>query len=411
MSVSNALIPGVRTEFGGEFIDTNHRDIHSLAGEFGLKLLDRRNSATKELVRQAYFIDGKVYSEEDVAEALRPLLPTLQSHASVLTSVPTFETPGAAEILDKTPLSRYLAELRLPNWLWKLLEAAFVTEYGLELGKQSALNLLITIPTVNDDGSVSMFGDSDERYKIAGGNASLPEAIATRLNSQIRYSSVLKSVSMKAGRYQLEFATSGASEITEADILVLAIPFSVLRGVTLDLDLPEWKTRAIRELPYGTNTKVMMGFSRRIWREKGFVGEVFSDEQFQLAWDNTELEHSSAGALTIYTGGDAGVEATKIKLQGQVESYLELLEKIFPGISNTRNSKQARMDWIDNPFSKGSYASYGPGHWTTIRGAEFKPIGNLHFAGEHCSLDFQGFMNGAAETGRRAAENILASLK
>ena len=45
-------------------------------------------------------------------------------------------------------------------------------------------NALITIPTVNDDGSVSMFGDSDERYKIAGGNASLPEAIASRLNSQ-----------------------------------------------------------------------------------------------------------------------------------------------------------------------------------------------------------------------------------
>jgi monoamine oxidase len=256
-----------------------------------------------------------------------------------------------------------------------------------------------------------MFGDSDERFKLAGGNATLPEGIAARLGGAIHYSMPLKAIRKKADSFRLEFGTADSTQSVEADIVVLAIPFSVLRGIEIDADLPEWKTRAIKELPYGTNTKVMMGFTHRVWRDKGYVGEVFSDEQFQLAWDNTELNHSVAAGLTVYTGGNSGVEATKLKVHAQIESYLELLEKIFPGISAARNSKQARMDWISNPWSKGSYASYGPGHWTTIRGAEFKPVGNLHFAGEHCSLDFQGFMNGAAETGRRAAENIIASIR
>jgi monoamine oxidase len=56
---------------------------------------------------------------------------------------------------------------------------------------------------------------------------------------------------------------------------------------------------------------------------------------------------------------------------------------------------------------KGSYACYKVGQWTTIAGAEIEPVGNLLFAGEHCSFDYQGYMNGGAETGRRAAESII----
>jgi monoamine oxidase len=69
------------------------------------------------------------------------------------------------------------------------------------------------------------------------------------------------------------------------------------------------------------------------------------------------------------------------------------------------------MHWPSYPYSLGSYAAYKKGQWTTIRGAEFKPVGNLFFAGEHCSLKYQGYMNGAAETGFLAAQEILKVLK
>jgi monoamine oxidase len=66
-----------------------------------------------------------------------------------------------------------------------------------------------------------------------------------------------------------------------------------------------------------------------------------------------------------------------------------------------------RWHWPTYPFTKASYACYKPGQWTGMRGAEAAPVGNLLFAGEHCSLDYQGFMNGGAETGRLAAETVL----
>ncbi len=75
------------------------------------------------------------------------------------------------------------------------------------------------------------------------------------------------------------------------------------------------------------------------------------------------------------------------------------------------NDKAARFHWPTYPFTKASYACYLPGQWTTIAGAEIKPVGNLYFAGEHCSRDFQGFMNGGAETGKQVAQELRRVLR
>jgi monoamine oxidase len=66
--------------------------------------------------------------------------------------------------------------------------------------------------------------------------------------------------------------------------------------------------------------------------------------------------------------------------------------------------------WPTFPFTLGAYSCYKVGQWTTIAGAEIKPVGNLFFAGEHCSQDFQGYMNGAAETGKQVAKKLMAGV-
>ena len=75
------------------------------------------------------------------------------------------------------------------------------------------------------------------------------------------------------------------------------------------------------------------------------------------------------------------------------------------GISGS--ARRLRAYWPSNPFVRASYAAYRPGQWTGIRGAEGQTVGNLYFAGEHTSLDWQGYMNGGAESGRLAAEALI----
>ena len=72
--------------------------------------------------------------------------------------------------------------------------------------------------------------------------------------------------------------------------------------------------------------------------------------------------------------------------------------------------REARFHWPSNPWALGSYACFRPGDWSGFMGAEGESVGGLHFAGEHCSAEAQGFMEGGCETGEAAARAVLARL-
>jgi monoamine oxidase len=151
----------------------------------------------------------------------------------------------------------------------------------------------------------------------------------------------------------------------------------------------------------------MYGLLERPWRARGYSGTAYSDAPFQLCWDNSRAQGAVVGGVTLYSGGRPGLTVGQGELDAQTARLFPGLERVFPGIGAARSEKGARWHWPTYPFTKASYACYKPGQWTTIRGAEAAPVGNLLFAGEHCSLDYQGFMNGGAETGRLAADAVL----
>ena len=112
--------------------------------------------------------------------------------------------------------------------------------------------------------------------------------------------------------------------------------------------------------------------------------------------------------MTNFVGGKHGVEIGSGTPKVQADLASHQLDAIFPGLSDARaGMREARMHWPTNPWVLGSYACFRPGQWTTIRGAISERVGNLHFAGEHCAFDNQGFMEGGVETGEWAAQAIL----
>jgi monoamine oxidase len=61
------------------------------------------------------------------------------------------------------------------------------------------------------------------------------------------------------------------------------------------------------------------------------------------------------------------------------------------------------------PLARGSYAAFLPGQYTRYYGYVGKAEGPVHFAGEHTATANQGFLEGAIETGERAADEVLAA--
>ncbi len=412
-TANNIMAPGLTTELGGEFIDSIHTDMLHLANEFNLPLIDTFAASETALNMQDYYFNGQHYSLTEVINAFLPYASQIQSDIDALPNVMVYNNYGNADFYDNQSISEYFDSIGMNGWIREALEVAYLTEYGREVDDQSSINFLYLFSADVSNGTFDIFGESDERYKIQGGNQLVINKIYEQVQSRVALErKLVKLQQMANGTYKLWFEKSnGTTEQVSADAVVLAIPFTILRTVDLSgVTLPIWKTNAIQNLGYGSNSKLMMGFNNRIWRTQGYAGYSFSDNGMQTGWDNSQLQGGTNGGYTVYLGGNLSDSLGAGTPASQKDIYLPKLEQIFPGVTAQYNGNVQRIHWPTHPYTLASYACYRPGQFTTIAGAERKSIDNLHFAGEHCSLWYQGFMNGAAETGKKAADKIMETL-
>ena len=115
--------------------------------------------------------------------------------------------------------------------------------------------------------------------------------------------------------------------------------------------------------------------------------------------------------MTNFSGGDLGVKLGRSKPAEVTSKLTTQFDLIFPGVKNLSLNKSIMSNWIDSPYVRGSYSCYLVGQWTKFAGVEGQRVGNLFFAGEHCSIDAQGYMEGGCETGLLAAKTIIKELK
>jgi monoamine oxidase len=400
---------GQVAELGGELIDTNHVHIRRLARELEIPLDDFVLDGP-DLARDVWFFGGRRVTESELVEAFVPVSDrVVEDLASLGGDWVSHREPNGGEALDRMTIAEWLDRAGVEGWLRKFLDVAYTTEYGLDIDRQSALNLVLLI----DPNPIPfrVYGGSDERFHVRGGNDSIPTALAERLGDRIETGVRLEAVRRAAdGSLVCSVRQGSASRDLATDHVVLTLPFTLLRDVRLDLDLPGPQRQAIETLGYGTNSKLMVGFAERVWRARGSNGSTLSDLPYQLSWETSRLQPGTAGILTNFTGGRHGVELGEGSPAEQASKFAAEIDRVFPGVAARRiEGKEARFIWPTFPWSRGSYACYLPGQWTAFGGVEGESAGNLHFAGEHCSLDAQGFMEGGCETGERAAEEVLAA--
>jgi monoamine oxidase len=181
------------------------------------------------------------------------------------------------------------------------------------------------------------------------------------------------------------------------------------------------KQTAITQLGAGQNAKLMLQFDSRLWNSYGSTGSLYSDLPFQSGWEVTRGQSGATGILVDYPGANRAksmgqstpysTNATNSNVTNYAQQFLAQLEPIFAGITGQWNGKAMLSTPVTDPNFLCSYSYWMPGQYTGFSGYEKKRQGNIHFAGEHCSQDFQGFMEGGASEGVRAANEILGDLK
>jgi monoamine oxidase len=416
------VFPGQTAERGGEYIDNLHKVMLGYAQRFGLA----REDLAKEEGEVFYYVDGRLYPEAVVVDEYRELVPQMRADIQTTSGAPTADAHTPADVaLDRTSLAEWLATRGGGPVISGVIEAAYVGEYGREIDEQSCLGFLF-FAHADRRAKFEPFGVfSDERFHLVEGNDAIATGLASGLAGQIQLGKTLVAAAKdSAGRVALSFRGGGATTSETFDGVVFAIPFSTLREVDLkpSLGLPDWKIFAIRNLVYGTNAKVIVGFSGRPWKALGGEGTSYAKGLPNLigTWEtNPSRATSSRAVLTDYTGGELGARLDPSNPQLEAERFLTDLDSVFAGASAfaTRDSGGGLTvdlwHWPSFPLSKGSYTCNHPGYFTTIADNEGKQVGNLYFAGEHASSFYawQGFMEGAVTSGLEAARQILDDVK
>lgn len=402
-------------ELGGELVDTNHEALRALAGELGVGIDRLRPEGARG--ESLFQFGGRIYAQHDMlangAGAFAPIAQRIgQDRAALLT--PDGEWTDAAKQLDGVSLADYLAGFRgqAPDWAIALLDVAYQGEMGLPCAQLSSLNIVDFIG-LGPEG-FEMYGDSDEAWRIRGGSSSLIEALAAQLTGEAapKLGFKLKGISRTGGAFALDFDTQQGAQRIDADLVVLALPFTMLRALEgLDaLGLADLQLQAIRELGMGDNAKLMVGATSRPWQtqQPGWPapanGEFYS-ERFQLAWETSRGQLGARGILTNFLSGVQDEAAA-------LAAFREGLAALSPAMAQSLDpANKASFFWARYPFTAGSYAAAKTGQYTTLIGHFEEPIldGALYFAGEQTSAVSQGFMNGAVESGERTARAILGA--
>ena len=302
-------------------------------------------------------------------------------------------------------IAQHLAHEPVSNWLDRVgagaaLRAGVRGLRGFYLIDPEGLPLL----TLVDQLAVGGVSASGEFYRIDGGSDRLPCTLIERFGGDVLLQCVVRAIRHGLDDVTLTVEDQGGRSELHADFCVAALPASTLREVHFDPALPEDQTRAILTLKYGGATRMLLQFASAYWRKRGHHGYA-SDLPTGAVWDASEDQKGPSGILSLLAGGQASRALAQIVATEGEPGVVQRLSWLG---KPTRLLTTKTVTWEDDPWSRGGYAAFDPSYEPQLREWLARPAGRIVFAGEHTSLRWQGYMNGAIESGKRAAAEIRA---
>jgi monoamine oxidase len=407
---------GALTEHGGAFVDTTHVAIRRLAAQLGLAE-EVVNGGDLSSGEDIYFIDGAYYTRaQATADWIEVGFDAFREAARELGS------PAGERRLDSMSVPEWLqsTEIGAGSRLGKLMLANTVTENGGDPGDQSALDLIeITAPSKRS--TLELLPGDDERYHIVGGNDQIVSRMVSALApAAVQHGHELVALREGADRtITLSFAVGARMVDVTADYVVLALPFSKLREVELSKSgLSAAKQTVIRTLGMGSNAKIHVELGHKTWPQRGFSGATYSEwDSYCCAWDDSvPLGPDGSPALLLgFPGGRVGRSGLTGEAHGSapdadVAWFLSQIEPVYPGTTAAYTGRAYEDHWARDPWVLGAYSYFRVGQASSYGALAAAAEGRFHFAGEHTSPEFQGFLDGAVSTGERAARELLSRI-
>jgi monoamine oxidase len=399
LTVREGFTERQHAEAGADMIDEEHHEIRRLASELGLKL--------NRILRA-----GWGYAAPDAKGR-----PRLVSRNGVrgwerLSGVLSDQI-GRYRLAERrwdSPITAAMARQSVAQWLDQIKadEEIRSTARGLRgffLADPENLSLLAL---VDQFATFSQQRDWMYRaYRIEGGNDRLAAAMAASLGDRLHLKTEVAAISQRGRGVRASVRNGNRMAAIDCDYVICAVPASLLRRIPIAPALPSQQHDAIANLKYGAVTKTLLQFSRPFWRVKGRPRAFGSAFSWGAAWDGNEEQRGRPGILSFMAGGSASSATDdRIRTAG-LDAFARDLDWL--GAKDAVLVGHHHQSWSGDPWARGGYAYFDPSYDPALRQWLARPFGRIFFAGEHTSFDGQGYMNGAIESGRRAAAEVAAT--
>jgi len=367
-------------ELGAEWVGESHERIRALCGDFGIPLQAHRFA--DHLLR-----DGRVSRPGEWG--FSP-----QAKAAFEKLIAGYEklTP-----LQKTRLDRY-------DW-WTHLEKIGFTDDDLRLRDlMDSTDFGESIRHVSAFAALAEYAESSPHnemdYKMTGGNSRLVSEFARRIGAEnIRLNVRVAEIDQRAG----VVAVKTPNETFKADACICTAPVASVRRIKFNPPLPPAQSDALEQLTYARIVKNSLLFEERFWRAENF--SMVSDTASHYYFHSTQNQPGKQGILCSYAVGE---KADLLASQSDERRVKVITRDLVDFDENAPRLARgiASYAWQRDEFTRGAYALYRPGQWFGLRPILARPHGKVLFAGEHIA-DWQGFMEGAVETGEAAADSLI----
>ncbi|GGC49203.1 putative flavin-containing monoamine oxidase AofH [Parapedobacter defluvii] len=376
---SHQMTDNLVVELGGEWIGNSHTRMQELCDEFKLPL-ENNQFDTHLIYKGGYSPAGTWDYSPQWKQKFEQLLKD-------------YRQMGEADkhALDQYDWWRYLVNNGCEGRDLDIRELLDSTDFGESIRHVSAFAALSEYAESSPKNEMDL--------KIKGGNGRLAEAIASKIGREKIHLRQHVSRIVQGDEVTVEFSNGNRFTCHQ---VICTVPGFALSRINFQPALPPEYTAALNELQYARINKHALHFGERFWKDESF--DLVSDQGPHYFYHATKNQKAKDGVLIAYSIGEKAAMNANNK-EFAADDVFRCLQPSFGDIKPLLKS-HVNYYWGNDEYSRGAYAMYGIGQWFSLRPILEKPFGKVHFAGEHLA-DWQGFMEGAINTGEAAAEAVI----
>ncbi|MFE3443604.1 flavin monoamine oxidase family protein [Nocardia sp. NPDC059180] len=402
------LSNGVPVEMGGQWIGPTQGVVRELIDELGLQTFpsyDEGDNLTVAQGRVVRYADETFGLPADSAMEVGRLWMQLETLAATVTTATPWESENA-EDLDRQTLDAWLVANTDDTVARQLFAVLVPALFSAEAPELSLLHFLFYIKSGTSLQTLIATTGGAQETRVVGGTHQISERMAGALGEAVLLGAVVRTIRQDADRVTVEY--EGGSVMAQR--VIVAVPPTLAGRLRYVPALPALRDGLTQQMPAGSVIKFQVGYDTPFWREEGLSGFVLSlDDGFSPVLDNSPPD-GSCGVLVGFLEGAHARRADAMTSEQRRELVVNTLVKYF-GPKAADPFDVLEQDWNAEEFTRGCYGGrLGAGAWTNYGAALSAPVDRIHWAGAETAQIWNGYMDGAIRSGRRAADEVLAAL-